>query len=346
MGNDSLWVLELLVLFLKLNRFGILLGELGEDQVVSSVIGGILSIEARDMDTKLLSAPESNNTLARCWFRRNVPMTTFRHDKLLTLVADCFWWLALWFCTSWSDDPPCFNWGGIKSPKGFLPSILLLAVIIIAVAIIVTVVLVVVAAIIGVVVVVGDVSSIIKLSFVIIGWAYAFHQDKASSVRVPVANVTLFSSAHLTLKKCIKKSDFRWTTEAEQAFQQLKQHLSKLPLLVTPKPQEELIMYLSATYGAVSAVLMTERGTTQTPIYFISCALHGLELNYSPMEKLVMTRPDVAGRLKKWSIILGEHNITYRPRTSVKGQILAYFLTEMPGDVLQAASAAITQEEP
>ncbi|GKF76820.1 hypothetical protein Tco_0229290, partial [Tanacetum coccineum] len=30
-----------------------------------------------------------------------------------------------------------------------------------------------------------------------IDWAYAFHQDKASSVRVPVANVTLFSSAHL-----------------------------------------------------------------------------------------------------------------------------------------------------
>ncbi|GJV76454.1 hypothetical protein Tco_1508038 [Tanacetum coccineum] len=29
-------------------------------------------------------------------------------------------------------------------------------------------------------------------------WAYAFHQDKASSVKVPVANVTLFSSAHLT----------------------------------------------------------------------------------------------------------------------------------------------------
>ncbi|GJR98095.1 hypothetical protein Tco_0270269, partial [Tanacetum coccineum] len=29
------------------------------------------------------------------------------------------------------------------------------------------------------------------------GWAYAFHQDKASSVKVPVANVTLFSSAYL-----------------------------------------------------------------------------------------------------------------------------------------------------
>ncbi|GJW43617.1 hypothetical protein Tco_0072416 [Tanacetum coccineum] len=30
-----------------------------------------------------------------------------------------------------------------------------------------------------------------------IGWAYAFHQDKASSVRVRVANVTLFSSTQL-----------------------------------------------------------------------------------------------------------------------------------------------------
>nr|GEY49402.1 reverse transcriptase domain-containing protein [Tanacetum cinerariifolium] len=35
-----------------------------------------------------------------------------------------------------------------------------------------------------------------------------------------------------TLKKCIKKSDFHWTAEAEQAFKQLKQHLSELPLLI------------------------------------------------------------------------------------------------------------------
>nr|GEY24448.1 reverse transcriptase domain-containing protein [Tanacetum cinerariifolium] len=138
------------------------------------------------------------------------------------------------------------------------------------------------------------------------------------------------------------------TTEAEQAFKRLKQHLLELPLLVAPKPNEELIMYLTATYGAIIAVLMTERGTIQTPIYIISHALQGPELNYSPMEKLVlslvfaakrlrryfqahpitvindqpikqvMSRPDVAGRLQKWSIMLGEHNITYRPRTPVK----------------------------
>nr|GEV60393.1 reverse transcriptase domain-containing protein [Tanacetum cinerariifolium] len=136
------------------------------------------------------------------------------------------------------------------------------------------------------------------------------------------------------------------------------------------------IMYLSATHGAISAVLMTERGTAQTPIYFISRALQGPELNYSPMEKLVlslvfsakrlrryfqahpitiiteqpikqvMSRPDVTGRLQKWSIMLGEHNITYRPRMSVKGQILADFLNEIPGNASQDVPVATTQKEP
>nr|GEU64142.1 reverse transcriptase domain-containing protein [Tanacetum cinerariifolium] len=115
--------------------------------------------------------------------------------------------------------------------------------------------------------------------------------------------------------------------------QTVKEHLSELHLLVAPKPQEELIMYLSTTYGAVSAVLMTERGTTQTPIYFISRALQCPKLNYSPMEKLVMSLVFATKRLQ-------------RPRTLVKGQILANFLIETPGDVSQAAPAAVTQEEP
>ncbi|GJS34037.1 reverse transcriptase domain-containing protein [Tanacetum coccineum] len=63
----------------------------------------------------------------------------------------------------------------------------------------------------------------------------------------PEKSLSLFK----TLKKCIKKSDFHWTLEAEQAFMQLKQHLSELPLLVAPKLKEELIVYMSASYGAI-----------------------------------------------------------------------------------------------
>ncbi|GKB80656.1 reverse transcriptase domain-containing protein [Tanacetum coccineum] len=89
-------------------------------------------------------------------------------------------------------------------------------------------------------------------------------------------------------------------------------------------------------------------------------ALKGSEVNYTSMEKLVLalvhaskrlkryfqahpiivitdqpiqqvlSRPEVAGRLQKWSIELGEYAIHYRPRVSVKGQIWADFIVERP----------------
>ncbi|GKA83459.1 hypothetical protein Tco_0805054 [Tanacetum coccineum] len=70
--------------------------------------------------------------------------------------------------------------GGSINLEGFLSSILLSVVIIVTVVIVVVILIV---------VVVDDVPFILKLSFVIIGWACAFHQDKALSVKVPVANV-------------------------------------------------------------------------------------------------------------------------------------------------------------
>ncbi|GJV07223.1 reverse transcriptase domain-containing protein [Tanacetum coccineum] len=161
-----------------------------------------------------------------------------------------------------------------------------------------------------------------------------------------------------TLKKCTKKSDFVWTEEAEFAFKQMKQHIAKLPMLTASEEKEELIIYLAAAKEAVSAVLMTEKEARQIPIYFVSRVLRGPEINYTSMEKLVLalvhaskrlkkyfqaypiivvtdqpikqvlSKPEVAGRLQKWSIELGEYAIHYRPRVSIKGQILEDFIVE------------------
>ncbi|GJT89818.1 reverse transcriptase domain-containing protein [Tanacetum coccineum] len=127
------------------------------------------------------------------------------------------------------------------------------------------------------------------------------------------------------------QSDFHWTPEAEQAFKQLKQHLSELPLLVAPKPKEELTIYLSASHRAVSAVLMTERRMAQTPVYFVSRTLQGPKLNYAPMEKLVLSLVFAAKRLR---------------RTSVKGQILADFLAGKQNESPPDASMVETPQVP
>ena len=51
----------------------------------------------------------------------------------------------------------------------------------------------------------------------------------------------------------------KWTPEAEAALQDLKRYLSSTPILVAPKPQEKLLLYLPATNQVVSAALVAER---------------------------------------------------------------------------------------
>ncbi|GJX20630.1 reverse transcriptase domain-containing protein [Tanacetum coccineum] len=99
----------------------------------------------------------------------------------------------------------------------------------------------------------------------------------------------------------------------------MKQLIAELPMLVAPMEKEELIMYLAAAKEAISAGLMTERDRKQVSIYFVSRALQALEINYTPIEKLILALVSTSKRLK-------------RPRTSVRGLILADFIVERPKD--------------
>ncbi|GKE75664.1 reverse transcriptase domain-containing protein [Tanacetum coccineum] len=119
-------------------------------------------------------------------------------------------------------------------------------------------------------------------------------------------------------------------------------------------------MYLAASMESISFVLLAKRGKRQFPIYFISRTLEGADLDYPKLEKLILAlvnvarrlqryfqaypiriltnkpikqipaRPEKSGRIAKWAIELGEHDIKFRGRYYVKGQILADFLAETP----------------
>ncbi|GJU12156.1 reverse transcriptase domain-containing protein [Tanacetum coccineum] len=178
-----------------------------------------------------------------------------------------------------------------------------------------------------------------------------------------------------TLKGCTK-DNFKWTKEAEQAFLEMKKHIAKLPLLTTPKPGEEMFIYLSAAELAVSAVLVAKREGKQVPIHHVSRTLHDAEINYSPMEKLalsllhasrrlkryfqahqirvitdqpirqVLNKTETSGRLALWAVELGAFEIEYKPRNSVKGQVLADFLVEMPTGSVQQGNSDMQKEPP
>ncbi|GKE46506.1 reverse transcriptase domain-containing protein [Tanacetum coccineum] len=107
----------------------------------------------------------------------------------------------------------------------------------------------------------------------------------------------------------------------------MKKCIAELPMVTAPKPKEELIMYLCAAMEAVSAMLLTERDSRQTPIYFVSRTLQALEINYNSIEKPVLALVHATRRLRKY-FQLEAFDITYRPRTSIRGQILADFIAE------------------
>nr|GEW88234.1 reverse transcriptase domain-containing protein [Tanacetum cinerariifolium] len=98
-------------------------------------------------------------------------------------------------------------------------------------------------------------------------------------------------------EKIHEESDFYWTTEAKEAFKQMKQLIAELPMLTALVEKDELIIFLAAAKETVSAVLMTKRDAKQMPIYYVSRALRGLELNYTSMEKLVLALANVDSRL-------------------------------------------------
>ncbi|GJU28195.1 reverse transcriptase domain-containing protein [Tanacetum coccineum] len=179
-----------------------------------------------------------------------------------------------------------------------------------------------------------------------------------------------------TLKKCTKKSDFQWTQEAKVAFRQIKKLIADLPMLTAPKEMGELIMYLAAAKEAISAVLMTKREGKQMPVYFVSRALRGPEINYTPMEKLVLallsasrrlkrylqahtivvitdqpirqllSNSEITGRMLKWKFELEGYDIQYRQMISIKGQILADFIVERPKEEFPDELMAELEELP
>ena len=55
---------------------------------------------------------------------------------------------------------------------------------------------------------------------------------------------------------------------------------------------------------------------------------HTIEVPTEYLMKQVLHKPETSGRLMKWAIELSEFNIKYKPKTVIKGQVLADFVME------------------
>ena len=156
----------------------------------------------------------------------------------------------------------------------------------------------------------------------------------------------------------VLKKAFQWDTHCEEAFSALKTYLSSPPILVSPFEGELLTLYLTVSDFSTSAVLIRDKDRVQHPVYYYSRALRGAEERYPRMEKLILAlvtaarklrfyfqthtievrteypmkqvlqKPKTSRRLMKWALELSGFEIRYKPKTTIKGQVLADFVME------------------
>ena len=85
-----------------------------------------------------------------------------------------------------------------------------------------------------------------------------------------------------------KWKGFEWSEDCALAFQQLKEYLSRPPIMSSPEADEVLFAYIAVAPHVVSFVLIRIDVGIQRLVYYMSKSLHKAEVRYLPMEKVIL----------------------------------------------------------
>jgi hypothetical protein len=173
----------------------------------------------------------------------------------------------------------------------------------------------------------------------------------------------------MELVKIKANDEFRWGAEQQQAFEHIKEYLSKPPVLVPPQQGKPFYIYLSVGDTSIASVIIQVQDGREKVVFYLSRRMLDTETRYPKIEKLclyllftctklhhillsaetvVICKSDVIkhmlsatvlkGRLGKWMFALSEFDIRYQPAKAVKGQALADLIAERTSSDIAALS--------
>ena len=92
-----------------------------------------------------------------------------------------------------------------------------------------------------------------------------------------------------------------WDEECDRALVEIKQYLTKLPILVSPGHGDTLYLYLATLEIAVSAALFKEcEDAKLRPIFFVSKSLTDAETRYTHLEQAALALRTASQKLRPY----------------------------------------------
>jgi len=158
----------------------------------------------------------------------------------------------------------------------------------------------------------------------------------------------------------LKNEDFKWQEEHQEAFDKIKEYLTKPPVLAPPVRNRPMRLYIAASESTIGSMLVQEdEKCVERPVYYLSRMLNDPETRYSNIEKLclclyfscmklkqyikpvdvyvsshfdiikhMLSKPILHSRIGEWALALTEYSLTYVPLKAMKGQEVADFLVD------------------
>ncbi|GKC48398.1 hypothetical protein Tco_1066120 [Tanacetum coccineum] len=123
------------------------------------------------------------------------------------------------------------------------------------------------------------------------------------------------------LKSCTDKKNIHWTQEAAATLQEMKKFVETLPTLTGPIHGEVLMMYLAASTESINDALFMrrEKGQAHTVVVITNSSI-----------KQALIKPEKSGRVAKWEIELGEHDIVFQTEDDNNKEMPKEFLIKAP----------------
>jgi hypothetical protein len=111
---------------------------------------------------------------------------------------------------------------------------------------------------------------------------------KINFVRRFISNLSRWIEPFMELVKIKASEEFRWGAEQQQAFEEIKEYLSRPPVLVPPQQDRPFYVYLSVGDTSITSVVIQVHDNKERVVSYLSRRMLDTEIRYPDVEKLCL----------------------------------------------------------